>query len=265
MLQNVNKIIISAKSFITRQYMKNVLNSEKEFKIEEGPGRIKYLLQPNEKSDKLLVVFSGFPLIGKPPVYNYVLTFRNLKCNKLFILDDFGEDYRGTYYLGTNEKWFLTTEITNLISTIKTQLNIKDENITLTGSSKGGFAALYYAFKDTYGCVIAAEPQIMVGNYLSAAQHLGVFNNIMGEYTKEKREALNKVIFNITEQRDQYPNKVIIFCGKNNDYYLKKHLIYFTSYLEKKGISHELVLGDFSQHSQVGKHYPKLVYNYYND
>lgn len=265
MMQNIKKALKLSKSFLSKQYMKSVLNSEKEFKIKEDPGRIKYLLQSNEKSDKLLIVFSGFPIKGKPPVYNYVLTFRGLECNKLFILDDFGDDYRGTYYLGTNENWFLTNEITNLISSIKTQLSIKNENITLTGSSKGGFAALYYAFKDNYGSVIAAEPQIKVGDYLSATKHLGVFKNIMGEHSKGKKEKLNEVIFDITKQKDLSPSNVIILCGKNNDYYLKNHVSHFISHLDKKSIQYELILGDFSDHSQVSKHYPKLVYNHYND
>ncbi|APC48952.1 hypothetical protein BME96_12450 [Virgibacillus halodenitrificans] len=265
MKQQIKKALKPAKSYITRKYMEKVLKSEKEFKINAEASRIKYLFQSNEKSDKLLVIFSGFPLKGKPPVYNYVLTFRNLNCNKLFILDDFGNDPRGTYYLGTNENWFLVDELTNLISDIQNKTGIKNDNVTLTGSSKGGFAALYYAFKNNYGNVIAGEPQIMVGDYLSATQHLGVFNNIMGEHSQEKRDKLNNALLEVIEQKKNFPNKIQILCGKNNDYYLNAHIKYLTTFLDKKSIPYNLKLGDFNEHSQIGKHYPKLVYNHYNN
>ncbi|MGG4466557.1 accessory Sec system protein Asp2 [Paenibacillus alvei] len=253
----------TAESIMAKLYTKNVLKTEKNFKIKADSGRIKYIFQENKESDDLLVIFSGFPLKGKPPVYNYISTFRNLECNKLFILDDFGNDYRGTYYLGTNEDWFLKDEITNLISHIKNKTGIKNENITLTGSSKGGFAALFYAFKDTYGSVIAGEPQILVGDYVSK-KNIGVFNNIMGEYSEEKKEKLNKTLFEVIEERGKYPSKIIVICGKENDWYLKNHIYHLTSFLDKKGVSHELVLRDFSDHSQIAKFYPESVFEHYN-
>lgn len=43
-------------------------------------GRLKYIYE-NHSSDKLLVVFSGF---ADKPVYNYIRTLKNIKCNKLF-------------------------------------------------------------------------------------------------------------------------------------------------------------------------------------
>lgn len=261
--QYVKKILKPVKSFAMGRY---ILKSEREFKIESEPGRIKYLFLPNKKSDKLLVIFSGFPIKGKPPVYNYVRAFNNIKCNKLFILDDFGNDYRGTYYLGTNENWFLVDEITNLISYIKDRTGIKNENITLAGSSKGGFASLYYAFKDAYGSVIVGEPQIKVGDYLSETHHLGVFNNIMGEYSTEKRDKLNRALFEVMEHADgNFPNKILVVCGKNNNYYLNEHVIHLLSFLDGKDIPYQLELEDFNDHSQIGKYYPRFVYEHFNN
>ena len=49
----------------------------------------------NNNSNRLVIVFSGFPS-GKPS-YNYVRSLKNMKnANKLYILDDFG--YKGSYY-----------------------------------------------------------------------------------------------------------------------------------------------------------------------
>lgn len=65
--------------------------NEKKYK-----GRVKYLFQ-QKQSKTLAIVFSGF---AEKPVYNYVRTLKNLKADKLFILDDFA--YRGSYYWYTN-------------------------------------------------------------------------------------------------------------------------------------------------------------------
>ena len=48
--------------------------------------QLKYILNTNRSSDVLIVVFSGFP--GKNGAsYNYMRTLKEVKCNKLFILD----------------------------------------------------------------------------------------------------------------------------------------------------------------------------------
>lgn len=253
------------KSTLKSQYIKKILKNEKEFKINGGSGRIKYLLQRNKKSDKLLVIFSGFPSKGKPPAYNYLWTFRSLQCNKLFILDDFGNDYRGTFYLGTNEDWFLNDGITNLIAHIKDEIGVKNEDITLTGSSKGGYASLYYALKNGYGNVIVGEPQVMLGDYLTEVpQHLPVFENIMGEYSDEKKDKLNRSLTEVAEKAKDHPEKITILCGKANEYYLNQHVKHLTNLFDEKEITYQLELGDFKEHSQIGKHYPKLVFSHYN-
>ena len=71
--------------------------------------RLKYIYE-NHSSDKLLVVFSGF---ADKPVYNYIRTLKDIKCNKLFILDDFG--YRGSYYWYENGKSYPLELVSSLI------------------------------------------------------------------------------------------------------------------------------------------------------
>lgn len=248
------------RSVRSRYIKKELEKGEKEYKIKEDSGRLKYLFQPNKKSDKLLVIFSGFPPKDKGPVYNYVTTLKKIKYNKFFILDDFGNDYRGTFYLGTNENWFLNKEITNLISMIKKQVGVEDNNITLVGSSKGGFSALYYALQNNYGKVIVGEPQILLGDYLTIVpQHLSVFENIMGEYSDKKKERLNRALFDVAEQSEEFP-QIFIMCGKGNNYYLDSHIYHFTSYLDDKGIKYDLGLGNFNNHSDLEKHFPKYLY-----
>ena len=57
--------------------------------------KIKYILNANKDSKDLLVVFSACTRKGIPARYNYMRTLKNVYCNKLFILDDFGYHKRG--------------------------------------------------------------------------------------------------------------------------------------------------------------------------
>ena len=67
--------------------------------------RLRYLLQTSRLSDTLVVCFSGFGN-GGVAKYNYISTLKSVNANKLFILDDFGYNKQGSYYLGENGDWF---------------------------------------------------------------------------------------------------------------------------------------------------------------
>lgn len=71
----------------------------KENKYNKEGCNIKYILE-KEKSDILIVIMSSCTRPGIKARYNYNRTLKNIKVNKLFILDDFGNDSRGSYYLG---------------------------------------------------------------------------------------------------------------------------------------------------------------------
>ena len=129
---------------LRRTYVRYALKRERQY--EHRQCKLSYLFF-KEKSDKLLVVFSGFPGKGRKAVYNYIMTFRNLKCNKLYILDNFGFDKRGAYYLGHNRDFFIERATTELIQRVLVENNILREDVITVGSSKGGFAAVYFAVK----------------------------------------------------------------------------------------------------------------------
>ena len=90
---------MNLKSFIrkasTRVYIRL---AQKKYK------RITYLLQKGE-TDTLVISFSGFPGNG-PAKYNYMKTLQKLKAHKLFVLDNFGYQKQGSYYLGEQGDFF---------------------------------------------------------------------------------------------------------------------------------------------------------------
>lgn len=93
-------IRLSIRSLATKIYL---ALKEKKYK-----GRLKYLYE-GHSSDTLIIVFSGF---ADKPVYNYIRTLKDVCCDKLFILDDFG--YRGSYYWyenGSNYPFLLVKDL----------------------------------------------------------------------------------------------------------------------------------------------------------
>lgn len=248
------------KRYISKKYMQAFLKKEKVFHSEKCD--VNYVFQEGKKSDKLLVVFSGFPPEGKPPVYNYVLKYRNLKCNKLFILDNFGEDARGSYYLGTNGEWYVIDAITELIESIAGSLGIKKEDITCTGSSKGAFASILYGIRNHYGTVIAGEPQILIGDYLSLPIHLPILKSIAGDVSEENINKLNGILMNLVDDTDSFP-EIVIHYGMDG-YHYHEHIKPFIAKLDSKGVKYSLDIGSYKDHNDVGVYYPSLVINRFN-
>lgn len=99
-------------------------------------GDITYLFIPEKSSKSLMVGFSGFSPIGKPPRYNYIETVKDIKANRLFILDNHGYNKAGCYYLGEYGRWYLKDQIIKLIYQIKKECGA--ENLIFFGTSKGG-------------------------------------------------------------------------------------------------------------------------------
>ncbi|MDG4658485.1 hypothetical protein P6P90_16460 [Ectobacillus antri] len=116
----------------------------------------------------MIVVFSACTKIGVKGRYNYIRTIKSMNCNKLFILDDFGYDSRGLFYLGENNKFEVATAVKELISQIANKYNINQR--IYVGSSKGGYASLYFGLDDNGSVIIAGAPQYYLNFYLNDAK-----------------------------------------------------------------------------------------------
>lgn len=226
---------------------------EKE-KIFESKRKVKYLFQEaiNNNNDKLIIVFSAFSPIGKPPAYNYVRTLEKIDCNKLFILDDFGA--RASYYLHEGQDISIEESVIELIESIIKSKNIKRENIIACGSSKGGFTSLYYGIKYKFGHVIAGSPQIFIVDYLKRVGELEVLNFILQDTNEEE---LNNKLVNEVKKAPFLPS-FFIHLGKE-EYHYKEHVKPFVGLLDQKGIKYTLDLGDYSSHSDVMYYFPELL------
>jgi len=194
----------------------------------------------------MVVVLSGFSPVGSPPVYNYMRTLRPINCNKLFVLDNYGP--RGCYYLGSNRSTDVQSAVISLIIHKANEMNIPRKNIISAGSSKGGFAALFYGIKYGFGHVIAGAPQTYLGNYLLQAAR-ETMEYIAGDASEDSRLWLNDVLFNITENTSSFPD-ICIHVGEGDHHY-QDHVLPFIEHLRKMGCEVEVDLGRFDNHGEI--------------
>ncbi|MFI3939866.1 hypothetical protein VBG40_12420 [Vagococcus fluvialis] len=234
-------------------YIKKLLKREKDYTFEDI--KLKYLFIEEQKSDELIVVFSGFPGNGKPANYNYISTLKNVKKNKLFILDNFGFDGRGAYYLGLNGNMIIERATTSLINKIKKEYKIK--KIISIGSSKGGFAALYFGFKHSFQKIIVAEPQIILGTYLNTNEHKYILEYIEGEVNDKTIYRLNNLLLDLIKTSDATPIVYVNF-GEGS-YYYKEHICYLEELLKNKNIDLFLKADNYSDHNELIKFYPEYL------
>lgn len=224
---------------------------------EKRHNRVRYLLQTKGKqSDTLIVCFSGFGGEGAAK-YNYVRTLQKVNADKLFILDDFGYQKQGSYYLGENGDWFLPEMITDLIQTVQKKRHVK--HLVMVGSSKGGSASLYYGIKlGADACVIGA-PQYFIGEYLNTEKHLPILEGIMGNTTSESIQKLNRLMSDcISATAAPKPKVYIHYSPKEHTYH--EHIFDMIGKLESCGytVSKDAEY-DYTDHGEVAKYFPMYL------
>lgn len=217
---------------------------------------LKYLFYKKKSSNILIISFSGFSG-GSPARYNYIKTIKNINCNQLFILDDFGYQKQGSYYLGENGNWFLPEMIEELIKKIQDENNIK--KTVMIGSSKGGSAALLYSIKLQADACIIGAPQYYIGDYLNIDRHLPILEGIMGDTSTESVEKLNNVLSDcISVSQIHKPDVYIHYSPMEHTY--NEHIVYMIKDLKEYGYK---VIEDadyeYTEHGNVAKFFPKYL------
>ena len=233
--------------------MKAFLENERIF---NGKQKIKYLFIPSkQKTEHLVVMFSGFNPVGAPPAYNYIRTLQHVDVNKLYILDDYGS--RGCYYLGKNRVFDVEESVYALIRHIASANGIKDDDIICCGSSKGGYAALYYAIKYGLGHAIVAAPQTYLGRYLYNVGEYPTLEYIAGGTSQEDVTFCNDLLFELVKKAEKMP-QMLIHVGRGDHHY-KGHVLPFIDHLQQYGFSCGLDVGEFTNHGEVSFYQALLI------
>lgn len=249
---------------------------EYKFLYDEQKNRhgLKYIYYPpigNENNEYLIVVFQGIKEVDRKNYYNYIKTLANVNVSKLYIKDDYGSDEltQTSYYLGPNKSLKIANKVDKLIEKTRKKLKIKKENVICAGSSKGGFASLYFAYRMGYGYVVSGGPQIRLGTYLTKGKidgdQLGILPPIMkyltGEITKENVEWADQILYKMIS-KSKYSPKVYLHVGKDEPHY-QYHVKYFMDWVEKfdKHENIKLDLSNYSTHKELAIYFPEFLTN----
>ncbi|WP_416729815.1 accessory Sec system protein Asp2 [Fictibacillus sp. JL2B1089] len=228
-------------------------------KIYESNLPIKYVFEEGTvNKDFLLIVFSGFSenTAKIKHAYNYMRTLKDFDCNKLYILDNYGES--GCYYLGESMSYEVESSVLSLITSIIRKYHINHEKVILSGSSKGGTAALYLGLKYNFGYVIAGAFQTKIADYVTIRPEaykylLGTDSNPIGH------DNLNSIIY---KQLNKEIYTKLFFMSSENDWQYPEHIKLFLDTLKRKKIAYTYFdCKEMKDHSDVGNHFPQFLIN----
>jgi len=220
---------------------------ENEFIYKDSLKDINYILhEGKEHKDYLLVVFSGHD--ENRPLYSYRRFLNDIDCNKLFVLDNYGFESKGCWYLGENMDFSVEKSVKDLIEMVQDKYEIGNDNVILGGSSKGGFTSIYFGMKYHYGHIVSAAPQVFLTQYFYKYSREYLLEGICGEITEDKRKIIDNLIVNEVAKANQ---KFYFYCGIK-DSHLNDHLLPLIKYIidYTDNVYLELLPGG---HANIGK------------
>lgn len=230
-----------------------LIYKEKKFKTHDC--RLKYILEKSDSND-LIVVFSGIPRPGIKARYNYLRTLRNIKANKLFILDDFGYDQRGAYYLGKDKKFEVEKAVKKLIEKVKNDRNT--EKTFYVGSSKGGYAALLFGIQDNKSKIISGSLQYLLGNYITHNDRRSenIMKWVMGkDYTTEDIVYLNNLLKETIESNKENECDLHLHYS-NKEFTYADHMEHLLNDLNSFNIKYSEDVEGYENHGELAYYFP---------
>lgn len=212
---------------------------------------LKYMCNKVKTSDTLVIVFSACTRKGIPARYNYVRTLEKTDCNRLYILDDFGEDRRGSYYLGHMPEFKEQEAAIELVKNFIDKLNPK--KVVFCGSCKGGYAALNIGSRFKDSIMIIGEPTYKIATEFKLSDAL--LRYWMGEVTDENIKKIDAYLTKQLENNEFKNSQKIHIFYSTCDEYIERHTIPLLNDLRKYGYCLEEETADFSAHADLGLYF----------
>ncbi len=228
------------------------LGLEKEFVFKDELIKYTYKKAVYSKENKLVIVFSAFSTNGAPPQYSYMRTLEGIDVNQLFILDG---GARGFYYLGQAPDFNYEKGTIALIEKILKDNNIEKKDCICIGSSKGGWAALYFGIKLGLGYVIAGEPQVFIAKYLLYKNGKDVLDFITNE-NNCYHQIDNLLMEQIKGKDINYMPHILVHAGSES-YHYKEHIKAFIKEYPSEKL--KLDIEEYSEHNELIKYFPNLL------
>lgn len=219
-------------------------------------GRKVLFIHKSKPTDTLLVVLSAFTPKGVKGRFNYISTLNKNPHSQLFVLDRYGFDGRGAYYLGEHGGFDIEEAVKGLI-----QMKIEDygyKKVVFIGSSKGGYGALLFACDFKNSTVIMGAPQYYLGQYLGQGENKDTLKYIMGDTSTDSTAYLDNYMADKLTNKSWNINEVnVMYSNKEHTY--EEHIEPMLDKLKDLGVPVNEAVEAFTNHSDIGKHFPGYV------
>lgn len=216
---------------------------------------VKYILKKKKKADSLVVVFSACTRPGLKARYNYVKSLDKFFCNRLYILDWWGEEGRGSYYLGNSGKYSEETATKSLIDKIISET--KPDKVVFCGSSKGGYAAINFGIEYRNAYIISGGPQYYLSTYLSSFGNL--LQYILGDVTKETFDSLEYRLKNKIQSNPYFDSQKWYIHYSNKEHTYDEHISSLIFDLESQNARITKDIADYSKHGDISYYFPSFL------
>lgn len=232
-----------------------------EKKFSYGDTTIKYIFQKENRSEQLIVVFSACTRAGVPARYNYMRTLETISCNKLFILDDFGCDKRGGYYLGLFPEFEFETATLKLLDSIIDKQKIK--KCYFCGSSKGGWAALNIGLRynnDIGNGIVVGGPQYWLGRYLNSKANRSTLEGICGKANeKEVLDVLDNYLQGRIRECSGAQKQPIYLHYSTQEHTYQDHVVDLLAELRSQNYVINEDIKNYEKHGDLSLYFPEFL------
>ena len=227
----------------------------KEKTFQANMTRVKYLYFPG-LNESLVVVFSAY---SEKPLYNYVRSLNGINSSRLYIKDDFGENKKGSYYLGEKGKHNVEKTVCDLIENKINELGGIVKNIIFVGSSKGGYAALNFASMYDNSVAIVGAPQYLLGTHLIHEKLYLIMDDILATRDETKVLELDN---HIKERYSNLPKDVkqkIYLQYSDQEFTYELHIRELIDDIKKTNIELHLEKQHYKNHADVHQYFPSYL------
>lgn len=208
-----------------------------------------------------LVVFSGF-MNRNNATYDFQNALNDFPGRVIWIDDYFENQF--CYYLCIGMDFKVSEAVTEFLQTMSQHFNIIDKShVTLTGFSKGGSAALYFALKLDYPNIVLTVPQIKIGNYISE-NHIKTARHMMGSINSINTAYLNNILPKLLKKDSNLNRNIYLLTSESDVQYPVEILPYISDFQKYNNFN---LIKTYSslvrEHNQVTSHHTSLLLGIY--
>ena len=209
----------------------------------------------------LIFVFSGF-LNKTPGNYDFINAMSDCPAEVIWINDSFDNMY--TYYLCVNMDFKIEEAIKEFMMQKIQERNLSYSQVTTTGYSKGGSAALYYGLSMGIKNIVTTVPQMKIGSYV-ANNWKEVASHMMGEdYQNAHINYLDKLLVKTLKQEKDFNRNIYLLTSESDIQYNTEIRPYLEDFAKYDNFN---LMKSFSvfvrEHNQVTSHHTALLLSIY--